>query len=159
MSGNNRQSFAGRYPATVKRYDKEKRQCAIEVKSLTEGADGDLMAEIEYPIGDNSRKTDIEILTGDTVWIEFIAGDPRYPIITGWRNPNAGNEIDLRFWHQKNITIHADELLILKGGRVRIQSDDVVIEGTSFKHNDKNVGDTHTHSGIASGPSSTGSPN
>ena len=81
---------------------------AVQVRVLTE-------AEIEYPIGDKSRlgkwETEIEILPEDTVWVDFIGGDPRYPVITGWRNPQAGNSLDWRRWHHKNIEHVTDEIM------------------------------------------------
>ena len=57
-----------------------RRICRLEIPGLTDGADTLPEAEIEYPVG-------------DTVWVAFIGGDPRYPIITGSRNPQAGNSV------------------------------------------------------------------
>lgn len=83
----------GRYPAIVRTYDQARRTCRIDIPGLTDGGDTLPEAEIEYPIGDKSRSgafaTEIEILPGDTVWVAFIGGDPRYPIITGYRNPQS----------------------------------------------------------------------
>ena len=56
----------GRYPAIVRSYDQARRTCRVEIPGLTDGADTLPEAEIEYPVG-------------DTVWIAFIGGDPRYP--------------------------------------------------------------------------------
>lgn len=107
--------FPGRYPAIVKTYDQARRTCRVEIPGLTDGGDVLPEAEIEYAIGDKARDgqwaTEIEILPGDTVWIAFIGGDPRYPIITGWRNPQAGNSADWRRWHHKNIELEADEVI------------------------------------------------
>lgn len=116
MSGN----FAGRYPAVVKEYDQETRTCRVEIPGLTDGADVLPLAEIEYPIGDKSAagdySTELEILEGDTVWIAFIGGDPRFPIITGYRNPQTGNSADWRRIHHANIEQVADETLHLQVG-------------------------------------------
>jgi len=110
----------GRYPAIVRSYDQARRTCRIEIPGLTDGGDVLPEAEVEYPIGDKSRsgqfETEIEILPGDTVWIAFIGGDPRYPIITGWRNPQTGNSGDWRRWHHKNVEILADGTLRLAVG-------------------------------------------
>jgi len=110
----------GRYPAVVKSYNQARRTCRIEIPGLTDGGDVLPEAEVEYPIGDKSRsghfETEIEILPGDTVWIAFIGGDPRYPIITGWRNPQTGNSADWRRWHHKNVEILADGTLRLAVG-------------------------------------------
>ena len=111
----------GRYPAIVKTYSQARRTCRVEIPGLTDGGDVLPEAEIEYPIGDKSRAgtntTEIEITPGDTVWVAFIGGDPRYPIITGYRNPQSGNSADWRRWHHANIELIADaEMRIVVGG-------------------------------------------
>lgn len=110
----------GRYPAIVKSYDKTKRTCRIELPGMTDGGDVLPEAEIEYPIGDKSKSgahaTELEIVSGDTVWVAFIGGDPRYPIITGYRNPQAGNSADWRRFHHENMELLADKLMKLISG-------------------------------------------
>ena len=111
----------GRYPAIVMTYSQARRTCRVEIPGLTDGGDVLPEAEIEYPIGDKSRAgtntTEIEITPGDTVWVAFIGGDPRYPIITGYRNPQSGNSADWRRWHHANIELIADaEMRLVVGG-------------------------------------------
>ncbi|MBV5301933.1 MAG: hypothetical protein J0649_09160 [Methylococcales bacterium] len=113
-------NYGGRWPAEVESYDKETRTCRVKIEGITDGADNLPVAEIEYPIGDKSRsgfyETEIEILPHDTVWVAFINGDYRYPIITGYRNPSVNNSIDWRRWHHKNVEIIADyELRLVVG--------------------------------------------
>ena len=117
----------GRYPAIVKTYNQARRTCRVEIPGLTDGGDVMPEAEIEYPIGDKSKSgahsTEIEIVPGDTVWVDFIGGDPRYPIITGWRNPQSGNSTDWRRWHHANMELLADTLMkLIAGGDVLIKS-------------------------------------
>lgn len=117
----------GRYPAIVKTYNQARRTCRVEIPGLTDGGDVLPEAEIEYPIGDKSRAgtntTEIEITPGDTVWVAFIGGDPRYPIITGYRNPQAGNSADWRRWHHANMELLADTLMkLIAGSDVLIKS-------------------------------------
>lgn len=117
----------GRYPAVVKEYLQARRTCRVEIPGLTDGADVLPEAEIEYPIGDKSKNgahfTEIEIVPGDTVWLAFIGGDPRYPIITGWRNPQTGNGVDWRRWHHANMELLADELMkLISGGDMLLKS-------------------------------------
>ncbi len=113
-------TMPGRYPAIVRSYDQAKRTCRVEIPGLTDGGDVLPEAEIEYPIGDKSRAgantTELEILSGDTVRVAFIGGDPRYPIITGYRNPEAGNSADWRRWHHPNIELLADGIMRLAVG-------------------------------------------
>lgn len=117
----------GRYPAIVKSYDQARRTCRIEIPGLTDGYDILPEAEIEYPIGDKSRAgtytTELEILANDTVWIAFIGGDSRYPIITGYRNPQSDNSVDWRRWHHENMELLANQLMkLISGGDFLIQS-------------------------------------
>lgn len=109
--------LAGKWPAVVQSYDGGSRTCVVSIPGVTDGAEEGLVAEIEYPIGDKSSRdpqTEIEILAGDLVWIEFIQGDPRYPLITGWRNPGGGNAVGTRRWHHPAVEVLAD-------GRIRLQ--------------------------------------
>jgi len=113
-------AMAGRYPAIVKSYDKTSRTCRISIPGVTERGDVLPLAEIEYPIGDKSvhpsYATELEITPNDMVWVSFINNDPRYPIITGYRNPEIGNDIDTRRYHHKNIQLVADTQIELKVG-------------------------------------------
>ncbi len=123
--------MGGYFPATVKSYDQSRRTCRVEIKGITDGAEVLPEAEIIYPIGDKSREggdqnhvhdgvtffpTEIEICPSDTVWVTFIGGDARYPLIVGYRNPRSGNHADWRRWHHKNIEIIADDELRLVCG-------------------------------------------
>lgn len=131
----------GRYPAIVKTYNQARRTCRIEIPGLTDGGDVLPEAEIEYPVGCKSRsgqyETELEILPGDTVWVAFIGGDPRYPIITGYRNPQAGNSVDWRRWHHKNVEILSDmlmrfiagnDILIQSGSKITLKAPEVVLD-------------------------------
>lgn len=124
--------MAGRYPAIVRSYDQARRTCRIEIPGITDGGDVLPEAEIEYPVGDKARagqyETELEILPGDTVWVAFIGGDPRYPIITGYRNPQVGNSKDWRRYHHKNYECLTDQMLHLDSG-VSIHAD----AGTDIK--------------------------
>lgn len=133
--------YPGRYPAIVETYDQAKRTCRVKIPGITDGGDVLPEAEIEYPIGDKAKDgqftTEIEILPGDTVWIAFLAGDPRYPIITGWRNPQAGNSLDWRRWHHKNIELIADEVMHhIVGGSETTHVPDSITEKTQLKTTD-----------------------
>lgn len=102
-------NLPGKWPGIIKEYDRQRRECRVEIPGITDGAEEFPVAQIEYPIGDKSKHTEIRILEGDLVWLEFECGDPRYPIITGWRNPNEENVTLFRRWHHENIETDADE--------------------------------------------------
>ena len=166
----------GRYPAIVDSYDAASRTCRVKIPGITDGGDVMPVAEIEYPIGDRSKglhQTEIEILKGDCVWVSFIGGDPRYPIITGWRNPGAGNSVAWRRFHHANIEMTADGTFRINADKFELNATTsavinsanatvnaaTAINGSALTHNGKNVGETHNHPGVRSGPSDTGPPN
>lgn len=97
-----------RYPAVVKSVDRARREVRVDIPGYTDGSDVFPIAEIEYPIGDRSEQTELRILAEDRVWVAFINGDPRYPIITGFRAKHVGNEPDTRRWVHDNIEFVAD---------------------------------------------------
>ena len=125
----------GRYPAIVRGYDAAARMCRVEIPGLTDGGDVLPLAEIEYFLGDKSRAgantTEIEITAGDPVWVAFIGGDARYPIITGYRNPQAGNSADWRRWHHPNMELLADGTMRLAVGpsEIVLTPDGIAIRG------------------------------
>lgn len=98
-----------RTPGIVESVDRERREVRVRIPGLTDGAEVQPLAEIEYPIGDKSEHTEIRILPGDRVWLEFINDDPRYPIITGFRPRHVENEVGTRRWHHDSIETDADE--------------------------------------------------
>ena len=165
----------GRYPAIVKSYDQATRTCRVEIPGVTDGGDALPDAEIEYPIGDKSRldqhSTELEMLAGDTVWVAFIEADSRRPLITGYRNPRAGNDVNWRRIHHANIALTADGVLNLTATTINLNATTVNITATdtdvksklkvtggALIHNSKSISDTHTHAGVKSGPDTTGAP-
>lgn len=98
-----------RTPGIVESVDRARREVRVRIPGMTDGAEVQPLAEIEYPIGDKSEHTEIRILPGDRVWLAFINDDPRYPIITGFRTKHTGNEVGTRRWHHDAIETDADE--------------------------------------------------
>lgn len=107
----------------------------VEIPSITDGSENLLEAQIEYAVGDKAKNTEVEILAGDMVWVDFIDDDHRYPIITGYRNPRVGNSVDTRHIHHKNIDIAADSALTLSGGSIGLTGD-TTITGETTVHGD-----------------------
>lgn len=171
-------TYPGKYPAFVESYDQTTRQVRVSIPGITDGKDVFPLAEIGYPVGDKSRTvegqhaTEIEILAGDHVWVEFIGGDERYPLITHYRNPNApsSNSINWRRWHHANIEMTADGTLKLNANIIELNATTTIttnadtatinaktqINGTVLKHNAKSISDTHAHADPQGG--NTGAP-
>lgn len=121
--------LVGPHPAEVVGYDVKTRTCRVMIPGITDGGLVELLAEIAYPIGDKSwgdkpkngkYSTEIEIHPKDKVWVQFIGGDWRYPVITGFRCTNNGNSEDWRRWHHKNLEVIGDERVIIRAKRVDI---------------------------------------
>lgn len=119
------------YPAVIKSYDAKRRRVRIEMVGMTDGDKLLPEAELMYNLGDKSHHTEIEIKSGDTVWVDFLADDPRYPIIMGYRNPEVGNDIEWRRWHHANMELHADGTMILKGSALQIKFDTIETTGVT----------------------------
>jgi hypothetical protein len=115
--------LSGLHPAKVVEYDHLTRLCLVDIEGISTGGDDFLQAEIMYSIGDKSHNTEVEILPDDLVWVRFHGGDPRYPIIVGYRTLNEGASTDnRRFWRNKNIKIEVDEEFLLYVGEEQEKS-------------------------------------
>jgi hypothetical protein len=79
----------------------------VRIPGVTDGCEQFPVAMFCYPIGDKSEHTEIRILPGDRVWLDFVDGDARHPIITGYRTKETDNAIDWRRWHHQNIELLA----------------------------------------------------
>lgn len=109
-------SAAGEWPGIVKSVDRARREVRVEVPGVTDGADILPLAEIRQAIGDRSEQTEIRILPGDLVWVAFMRGDPRYPIITGFRAKHTGNDVGTRRWVHDNFESIADAIYRVQAG-------------------------------------------
>lgn len=109
----------GTWPAVVDSYDADARMCRVSVPGITDGSSVLPLAEIKYPIGDRSDAadpkdhTELRVLPGDMVYVEFLCGDPRFPLITGHRLKRAGNPTGWRRWRHENIEMTADGDMVL----------------------------------------------
>lgn len=121
-------SISGKWPGVVATYDGETRICRVKIEGITEGSTELPEAVLCYDIGDRPNQTEVRILPGDLVWLEFEAGDPRFPIIVGYRTPRAGNSVDWRRWAHANIELTADgEMRLIAGVAVLMQAGDGIV--------------------------------
>lgn len=128
-------------PATITSYDAATRSCRVSIPGVTDGAEVMPLAMMLYGIGEKSAHTDVRILAGDLVWVAFVNGDDRYPVIIGYRTKESSNAIDVRRLHHKNIELTADTDMILEatdnqvtikaGTKVRIEAPEVEVVATT----------------------------
>jgi hypothetical protein len=131
------------YPCIIKSYDGAKRTCRIEIPSITDGAETLPEAQIMNMIGDKSEHTEIRILPNDRAYCTFLQGDPRYPLIIGFRPKNTGNEVGTRKWHHDNVQLDADQVYTVNAGDritlnvggtlIRIESGQVTVDSANSK--------------------------
>jgi len=140
-----------KYPAVVVSYDGGTRLAKVKLEPLDEGADTALDAELLYPLGDKSN-TAIEVLANDFVWVEFEAGDPRYPIIVGYRNKREGNDdTTRRYHHHGSFEILADNIIKIKGDvKVIVESQTVEVTAPTVTVTATTVTVTATNTNITS---------
>lgn len=113
----------------IRSVDRKRVEVRVEVPPYTDGASLMPLAQVMYPIGDDSTNTEIRLVDGAPVWVAFEAGDSRYPIIMGFRNPNTGNVVGMRRWNHDSFEINADKVLTINAGTAI----NLVVGGTSIK--------------------------
>lgn len=115
-------SLPALWPGVVRSVDRNTRLCRVEIPGITDGAETLPEAEIKQAIGDRSEDTEIRILPGDRVWLQFIGGDPRYPVIDSFRARNASNMVGTRHWQHDNFDLQADQDFNLEAGATITQT-------------------------------------
>jgi hypothetical protein len=122
-------------PGFVESVDRETRICRVRIPGFTDGCEVYPEAMLSYPLGDKSEHTEIRILPGDRVWLDAVNGDPRFPIITGFRPKETDNAIAWRRLHHDNIELQADTdmRLLASGGGILIEAGTTVtVRGSSI---------------------------
>lgn len=106
----------GNWPGVVRSYDAAARTCRVEIEGITDGSGVLPEAVFCNPLGDSAGTTEIRIQPGDLVWLSFEGGDPRFPMVMGYRTPRAGNPSGWRRWHHANIELIAENTLLITVG-------------------------------------------
>ena len=121
-------SYDGLWPAWVDSYDGDARTCRVSIDNVTDGSATYPEAVFSNPLGDNAATTEIRIKAGDPIWVMFECGDPRFPIITGFRTPRESNPTGWRRWAHDNIEFTADGKLIFNASSVEWNVSGSVVE-------------------------------
>lgn len=125
----------GLMPAEVDSIDREKRIARVRIPGLTDGATELPEAQFCNPVGDKSEHTEIRILPGDRVWLAFEGGDPRYPVIVGYRPKNQENGVDWRRFHHANFQFDADDQFIINAKTVTVNAEKVIVNAKQVEAN------------------------
>jgi phage gp45-like len=122
----------GLMPAEIDSIDREARIARVRIPGLTDGATELPEAEFCNSIGDKSEHTEIRIKAGDRVWLAFVGGDPRYPVVVGYRPKNGENGIDWRRFEHANFEFTADKEIILTAGtKLTINAPEVAVNAST----------------------------
>jgi hypothetical protein len=134
---------------------------AVKVKFLTEVDDDGKprisgWLRIRTAAGGATGSLVIGPTVGDQAVVEHHEGDAEGGHVTGFlhndtdRPPNAASGAGV---------LKVSSFTIVCGGvTFAISSSGVAITGGTLTHNGKNIGDTHTHSGVTTGGGNTGAP-
>lgn len=111
-------------PGFIVSYDGNTRRARVSIPGITDGCEVFPEADFVYAIGFRTEDTELRILPGDRVWLDFVNGDPRYPMITGYRTLGTDNLIDIIRIRQTFIEFIADQSMLLKAtaGDVLVQA-------------------------------------
>jgi hypothetical protein len=120
----------GLYPGEVVSYDPDARSCRVRIEGITDGSDTLPEAVFNNALGDNAATTETRILAGDTVWLMFEAGDPRFPIIMGYRTPRVANTSGWRRWQHANMQLIAEGTMLLTVGSTQVSVTDGLVAVT-----------------------------
>lgn len=133
-------SFVSPYmqPAKIISYDKVNRTAQVSIAGLTDGANDGITAMLAYPIGDDDRDTERELIAGADVWVFFEQGDTTMPVIAFYRRHGQGlATVDVRRIRQQNIevlaranlTLNAADIVSIQAKTININADDINIRG------------------------------
>lgn len=102
---------------------------------------------------------------GEQVWVLADSGDTAQGVILGAAFQNeipapsiTGEAVEVHLGNSTVIVEPARILLRVGGVLLTISDSGLAVVGGSVTHNGTNIGDTHVHSGVEPGPSTTAGP-
>lgn len=121
---------------------------------LGEGPDGQPFLSPWYPHPESGGATGTwaPLSKGQIVGVMNPGGDPRQGILI--RGGFSGVNPPISESLSENKFTFAGVTFTVAGGKVTIDAD-VQINGSSLRHNEKNVGDSHVHGGVIPGAANT----
>ncbi len=129
------------HPAKLVSYDKDGRTAKVTIEGLTNGLPEGITAMLAYPIGDDDRDTERELLAGADVWVFFEQGDTSMPIVAFYRRHGQGRAlVDVRRIRQENIellartsiTLDAKDFIDIKAKKINLDADVIALNANTF---------------------------
>lgn len=174
-------NYSGDWPATIISYDAKGRTAKISIPTVTDGIESGITATFAYPVGDDDKDTEREILAGAECYIFFLQCRPDSPVIWAFRSHGTGAVVDTRRIRQENIELlaranillKAEDVIDLDAKLVRIRADrfEVISPESEFQGNNTVTGksdlvggatiegvdfDEHGHKFVKSGTENSG---
>lgn len=138
------------YPAKIISYDKQSRTANVSIAGVTDGAPNGLIAHVAYPIGDDDRDTEREILSDADCWVFFEKGDMASPVVAFYRRHGVGAVVDVRRIRQANIELLARHHIKMNADSIEANADTVTINANLVVNGDiTHKGDQFTNGNIA----------
>lgn len=162
--------YNGFWPATILSYDAKKRTAQVHIAGLTDGVDSGLTADFAWPVGDDDKDTERQILNNADVWVFFEQGQDYAPVIAFYRNHREGALVDIRRIRQKNIELLADARIFMKAPELVIEANVTIKGEITHQGNQTTTGTVtatkdvvgggkslkgHIHGGVKGGDSTT----
>ncbi|SDB86976.1 hypothetical protein [Acinetobacter boissieri] len=108
--------------AKILSYNPIDRTAQVHIFGLTDGVESGLTATFAYPVGDDDRDTERQIIEGNDVYIFFDGGDQARPVIAFYSSHGQGNVQDVRRIRQKNIELLADRNININAQIINIEA-------------------------------------
>jgi hypothetical protein len=109
--------------AKILSYDAAKRTAQVHIHGLTDGASQGLTATFAYPVGDDDRDTERQIVLGNDVYVFFEDGDESCPVIAFYSSHGIGAEVDKRRIRQKNIELLARSKATIEAPSIELKGE------------------------------------
>ncbi|GAA5003279.1 hypothetical protein GCM10023206_06810 [Acinetobacter puyangensis] len=155
-------------------YDASNRTAKVHIFGLTDGASEGLTATFAYPVGDDDRDTERQIVLQNDVYVFFEGGDEARPVIAFYSSHGSGNTTDIRRIRQKNIELLATAKVAIAAPEIYLTGHVIIDGDITHTGNQTTIGTitatvdmvadgvstvSHDHSGVERGSGDTNKPN
>ena len=109
--------------AKILSYDAAKRTAQVHIHGLTDGASQGLTATFAYPVGDDDRDTERQIVLGNDVYVFFEDGDESCPVIAFYSSHGKDAVVDTRRIRQENIELLARQKATIEAPSIHLRGE------------------------------------